>query len=348
MPREKKLTSREISAFCAQISMILKSSIPVEEGLAIMQGEMENEEGKKIVSGLLETVGRGEPLHAALLQSGRFPKYMVDMVEIGTQSGRLDEVMDSLCEYYQREEDIASGVRSAVTYPLIMIAMMVLVIGVLLIKVLPVFAQVFEQLGSEMSAFARSVMALGSLIGRYSALILGVLVLLALLFWLLRRTEGGRRMLDRFLDSFFLTRKLRAKIASGRFAAAMALMLSSGLDTDQSLEMAKRLVDNERTGLKIARCQERIAAGESFSQALGEAGLFGGIYARMVAVGFKTGSADTVMGKLADRYEEEIDAQIASLVSVLEPTLVAILSVIVGMVLLSVMLPLMGIMSSIG
>ena len=82
MPREKKLTSREISAFCAQISMILKSGIPVEEGLAIMQGEMENEEGKKIVSGLLETVGRGEPLHAALLQSGRFPKYMVDRVAV--------------------------------------------------------------------------------------------------------------------------------------------------------------------------------------------------------------------------------------------------------------------------
>ena len=126
------------------------------------------------------------------------------------------------------------------------------------------------------------------------------------------------------------------------------MMLSSGLDVDQSLDMAANLVDDIKTQEKISRMKQQMAQGASFAEALLETQLFSSVYARMITVGFKTGSADAVMKKIADRYEEEIDETISKLLGVLEPTLVAVLSVIVGMILLSVMLPLMGIMSSIG
>ena len=128
---KKMLTSAEISTFCAQLSMILKSGIPAAEGLSIMHSDMQKAQGREIVGTILEHAEMGEPFHMALCACGLFPKYVLDMVEIGEQTGKVDEVMDYLCEYYEREETIARNIRSAVTYPLIMIVMMGLVIGVL-------------------------------------------------------------------------------------------------------------------------------------------------------------------------------------------------------------------------
>lgn len=345
---KKMLTSAEISTFCAQLSMILKSGIPAAEGLSIMHSDMQKAQGREIVGTILEHAEMGEPFHMALCACGLFPKYVLDMVEIGEQTGKLDEVMDYLCEYYEREETIARNIRSAVTYPLIMIVMMGLVIGVLVVKVLPIFQQVFRQLGSDLSPFSLRVMHFGSAVGRYSAVITAILAAVAAAIIVMNHTRGGREALASFQSRFFLTRNLYAKIASSRFAGAMAMMLSSGLDTDQSLDLAAKLLDHSYISKKIAKCKEQIAQGSSFAGALEETEIFSGIYSKMVSVGFKTGSVDTVMRKLADRYEEEIDARISDILSLLEPTLVAVLSVIVGMILLSVMLPLMGIMSSIG
>jgi type IV pilus assembly protein PilC len=256
--------------------------------------------------------------------------------------------MDSLTGYYEREEELAKSVRSAVTYPLVMVAMMLVVITVLVVQVMPIFQRVFEGLGSGMTGVSAGIMRFGELVGRYAFVVLGLVALLAIAYYLMRTTAKGRAVLDRWKASFVVTRKLNANIASGRFASAMSLMLSSGLDTDQSLEMVERLIDNRTVRENIAQLKQEIRDGASFPDALVNAGVFSGVNASMITVGFKTGSMDLVMEKLARRYEEEIDTQLGSMIAILEPTLVAVLSVIVGLILLSVMVPLMDIMSTIG
>jgi type IV pilus assembly protein PilC len=328
--------------------MILKAGIPVAEGVSMMLEDLDNREGKQILEKVHEETSMGQPLWMALEAAGYFPKYMVDMTRIGESTGKLDNVMDSLSSYYEREEELAKSIRSAVTYPLVMVAMMLVVITVLVVRVMPIFQRVFESLGSEMTGFSAGVMRFGELAGRYSFVVFAVIAALVIAFFIMRATAGGRATLDRWKATFFATRNLNAKIASGRFASAMSLMLSSGMDTDESLEMVGRLVDNRAMHENIESLKKQMADGATFPDALTNAGIFSGVNARMVAVGFRTGSVDLVMEKLARRYEEEIDAQINGMIAVLEPTLVAILSVIVGVILLSVMLPLMGIMSSIG
>jgi len=342
------LSASELSAFCAQIAMIMKSGISVGEGISIMCEDTKNPQGREVLEKIREDIDTGASFNQAIAATGKFPKYMVDMSEIGEATGKLDDVMDSLCLYYEREENISKNIRNAVTYPLIMIAMMIVVILVLIVRVMPVFNEVFIQLGSEMTDFSLAIMNLGIIIGRYSFVFIGLIAVFVVLYAVLRHTKGGRRILAKWAASFVATRNLNAKISSGRFASAMSLMLSSGLDTDQSLDMVYNLVDNEYIRGKITLCKKHISEGSTFSDALVKSEMFTGIYARMINVGFKTGSVDMVMRKLADRYEEEVDSQIGNIISVLEPTLVAILSIIVGMILLSVMLPLMGIMSSIG
>jgi type IV pilus assembly protein PilC len=186
----RALSADELSVFCAQLAMILKSGIPVAEGLSIMHGDMQKTAGEAILADLNARVQAGGPLHEALDGAGCFPKYMVDMVQIGSETGRLDEVMEQLSIYYEREEQIAKSVKSAVAYPLVMIVMMILVIGVLIVRVLPIFAQVFAQLGAEMSAFSVGVMNFGAASAGVCAVITAVAAVLVLAGFVASRNTG--------------------------------------------------------------------------------------------------------------------------------------------------------------
>ena len=346
--RKDLLTPSEISAFCAQMSMILKSGISLTEGVDIMFEDAGSPDGREILGTILEELEVGAPLHTALKKSEKFPDYMLTMVEIGEAAGRLENVMDSLTSYYEREEAVLRAVRSAVTYPLVMIVMMLAVITILIVQVMPIFNEVFQGLGAQMTGFSLVVMNFGEALGRYSFVILLVVVLGTVMFFIFRATPVGKSCIERFKENFFLTRDLYSKIASGRFASAMSLMLASGMDTDKSLEMVTKLVSTPNVKKKIKLCQEKLENGMRFSDALAEVGIFSGVYARMVSVAFKTGAMDSIMEKLAKRYEDETNNKIGNIIAVVEPTLVAVLSVIVGVILLSVMLPLMGIMAAIG
>lgn len=341
-----KLSSGEVAAFCEQMAYMVGAGISVQEGLMIVEDDLKNETGAQLVHEMLETVESGRTLGEALKASGRFPDYMVHMVEIGEASGRLEHVLGSLCTYYERQESLNKSIRSAVTFPLIMIAMMIAVILVVIIEVLPVFENVFHQLGGEMSGFVQGLMQFGGAVSQYAVVIIIVVAAIIAVFVVLRGTKRGRAALSGIYERMF--RKTASAVASGRFASAMALMLGSGMDVDEALKMALTLNENPGTHKKILLMQELMSEGMGFADAIVKAGMFSGLYEKMITVGFKTGTLDVVMQKIAVQYEEEADRRMNGVVSALEPTLVAVLSLIVGMILISVMLPLMGVMSAIG
>lgn len=342
----KKLSSGEVAAFCEQMAYMVGAGISMQEGLMIVEEDLKNETGAQIVQELLDAVEEGQTLGMALKKSARFPDYMVHMVEIGEASGRLEQVLKSLCAYYERQESISRSIKSAVTFPLIMIAMMIAVILVVIIEVLPVFENVFRQLGGELSGFVQGLMQFGSAVSQYAVVIVVVIAAIIALILVLRATKGGKLFLASIYEGIF--RRTATAVASGRFASAMALMLSSGMDVDAALEMALELNENPGTRKKILAMQGMMSEGMGFSDAIVKAEMFSGLYGKMITVGFKTGTLDSVMQRIAARYEEEADRRMSAIVSALEPTLVAVLSLIVGMILISVMLPLMGVMSAIG
>lgn len=341
-------SAEDVSMFCTQMALILRSAIPLEDGVAAIEEEIEDKAAKAVVDSVREAVSMNTPFYQALQESGAFPAYMVNMVEIGEKAGKLDDVLAALGQHYEREAALKKNIKRAVVYPLLLVLMMAVVISVLVIKVLPVFSQVFRDLGSEMSAFSTFVMNMGMGVGKYAFIIVLVLVALVLCAFLFARTKKGGAAAGKALAHFGPTRKLSSKIASARFASVMSMMLSSGYSTDEALELVPKIIPSDVAVEKIEQCREKVAGGMSFAEAIREVNLFPGIYGRMVGVGAKTGSLDTVMQKLAALYEEEVDDSIDRAVAVIEPALVAVLSVIIGAILLSVMLPLMGIMSSIG
>lgn len=345
---KKQLSHSEIASFCSQTAMLFHAGIPPAESMSLLSQDAASPEGREIIQAILITCQKGEPFSQALAGCGVFPSYFIHMIRLGEESGNLDVVMQSLNDYYEREENISHSIRSAISYPCIMIGMMLLVIFVLVAKVLPIFNQVFIQLGSEMTGFSASLLKLGQALNRYSVFCIIFVGALIFLFILVRKTTTGRRLSAGFFSRFPLTRSFYEKTAAGRLAGGLALTLSSGMDTYMSLDMVSQLVEHKGMQQKIAACKASIQAGSGFAEALASSGIFSSLYSRMVAIGFRSGSIDSVMQKIADRYQKETDRRIEAMISALEPTLVIILSLIVGMILLSVILPLMGIMSSIG
>lgn len=348
MKKQRVLSNEEIASFCSQTAMLVSAGITPAESIRIMLSDAASADGKKLLSAILDVCQQGEPFHEALSRTGVFPDYVIQTLALGEESGNLDVCMLSLADYYEKEDQISHSIRSAVTYPFLMIVMMAVVIFILISKVMPVFEQVYQELGSEMTGFSASLLTLGNSLNRYSVVFL---VLLAALFaWYLytSRTLSGQKLLRAFLNRFPLTKRFYESIACERFASGMALTLSSGMDTFSGLDMVSRLVGSHAMELKIGACRKAIEQGDSFADALSSSGIFNHLHSQMIAVGFKSGNIDNVLNKIAESYEREADRRIQSVISVLEPTLVIILSVIVGLILLSVILPLMGIMTSIG
>ena len=334
--KQQMLGNLEIAAFCDQLSMIVSAGIPIYEGISILQEDAPEEETAEILSVISNSLDHGSSFCDALRET----KYVLDMIGIGELAGKLEEVLNALTGYYKREESIQNSIKNAVTYPLLMIAMMLAVILVLIAKVLPVFHQIYMELGSDLTGFAGAMMRFSDALNQYLFVIVIVLIAAAAGIFLISKSDAGQK--------FFKKRPLALSTAASRFANCMALALSSGLDTDQGLMLAEQLVDNPYMASRIKKCRDLTASGRGFAEAVLTSGIFSKIYTSMITIGFRTGSMDEVMHQISEEYEEETDKQIAKFISVLEPTLVIILSIFIGLILISFLLPLIGIMSSIG
>jgi len=345
MGTKNTLSAEELAAFAAQLSLTVKTGIPLSEAIMILLEDADTETAKTLLGKILDKLEMGESLADALKEAGVFPIYMTQMIEIGEASGRLDNVLDSLHRYYDREDNIAKSAKNAITYPAIMLVILIVIIVILVTRVLPIFNQVFNTLGGEMTPLAQGAMRVGEIISNSSIVLVIVVVVIAIILLVLGITKGGRKALATFGQKVFS--KLADRMAAAKFASGMSLMLASGLDIDRAVELTLPLMNNPKMYAKVAQLKGMTEQGQSFTESVVQTKIFSGMQGRMLTLGFKSGNLDNVMDKIAGDYEREVDERLDNLISVIEPTMVAILCVIVGLILLSAMLPLLGVMSAI-
>lgn len=339
----KKLSVEELSAFSGQISLMTRAGLSVLDGLELMRKDSENSDEAAILDQMLESYRSSASLSRAMEASGVFPSYMTGMVRTGEATGNLDQVMERMELHYQRESELRTSIRQAVLYPILLSIMVTAVILILIIQVMPMFDRVFQELGSSLTGLPLVLSRLGrSLSG--SGFILIVLVLaIAVALLLLGRGEHGAALLQK-LPGF---QSVRNEEAASRFAAHMALVLSSGLPVEDGLDMAQELTDDPDFQKKLEDCRKRMEEGETFAESLKDSKIFSGLYAQLAETGSRTGTMDEAMEKVADLYQSELDSAIDAHIARLEPALVIIMSVIVGGILLSVMVPLISILSAV-
>lgn len=345
--RGSRLSPDELSMLCEQLAMILGSGLPLHDGVEALCDNYKDTRFALGFEKLNEVVLNSGSLYTGVQAAGIFPHYMVEMTQIGEKTGELDTVMRQMAQYYEREAKIKRAMRSAITYPLVLVVMMAVLIVVLLVRVLPIFENVFRSMGVSADNTSNQWMAVGISVGKGVLIAAGVVILLVAVFALMVRGDKAHPAKSFVFRLISPLGRLNDKLCASRFSAALAMMLKSGYPLDESLTMIAGILNDPYITKKVEACRLKMEQGETFPQAVESIGIFDKLHCRMIRVGFQSGQTDTVMEKLAAVYEEEADDAITKVVSIIEPSLVALMSIIIGSILLSVMLPLLSMMSGI-
>ena len=342
----KTITNGELSSLTMELSMLLHAGIGVGDALSMLSGE---DGYRDLLDGMARRADEGEPLSQCLREGGRIPAYVCGLVEVGEETGRTEEALAALSRYYERRARLDRQVRSALLYPAVMLVLMLLVIAVLLVRVLPIFDDVYASLGGRLTGVAGGLLALGR--GLDAAMpVLWVVLAVAVGFF--AAFAGVESFRDRVLALWRRGRGDRGvsrRMNNARLAQAMAMGMASGLPLERSMELAASLMEDVPPArARCEDCRARLEGGAALSAAMGESGLLPAGACRLLEIGQRGGTADAAMEKIARDLSEDGEAALEDLVNRVEPALVLVCSILVGLILLSVMLPLMHIMSAIG
>lgn len=340
-----KLTMSEKYMFCNQMAMILESGFSLNQGVTMVYEEMDDKNIKGVLQEVAKYLDEQVSFSEAIDLTKAFDDYMVNLVKVGETSGNLDDVMQSLSEYYARIDDITNKLKQALTYPIILIIMMVVVVGIIVFKVLPIFKDVLNGLGSDLSSYANSFMEFGQIFSLICFAVLLVLVIVIIAGYLYQRVTHVN-VLSNVVQKSFLTRKLSRALNKAQITYALSLFMSSGYDLQEAMKFVPKLVDDKQLRANLEKCNEDLINGDSFVEVIKKYQIYQGMQLNMIQVGFKTGQVDIIMKQLSNSFQEEVSRAIDQFLNIIEPTIVTLLSLVVGIVLMSVMLPLISIMSS--
>lgn len=347
--KKHNLTNDEISTLCLELALLLHSGVDAGSGLFLLAEEEGSSSLGTLLTSMARQVDEGGSLAGAFRDCGAFPEYVCGLVQVGEQTGRTEEALRSLARYYEDRAQLDRQLRSSLLYPAVLLLVMLAVIVVLLTQVLPVFNDVYANLGGQLTGVAGSLLALGQALDRLMPLLCLLLGLAVVLLAAFAGSFSFRSRILAFWRSRMGDKGVSKKLNNARFAQALSMGMSSGLTMEESLDLAASLLsDLPAAQRRCQDCRSRLDEGTPLAKAMGESGVLPRADCRLLDLGMRSGSGDSVMIQIAQRLSREGEDALAARMGQIEPTLVVISSILVGMILLAVMLPLMNIMTAIG
>jgi type IV pilus assembly protein PilC len=340
-----KLSLEENYIFCHEMAMILDAGFSISQGLDMIYDECEDNHLKLAIEKVISSFQENYQLSESIKDTKMFDSYMCHLVEVGELNGNMDDIMNSLADYYQNMDHMLFQLKQAFTYPIFLLCMMFVVIGVIAFKVLPIFDEVLRSLGTKLSTYAYTFMSIGQTLSLIAFIIIGVIVIVMIGAYSYSRFSQTL-LIQLFLNKSIITRKLSYLLSTAQMTYAFSLFVSSGYDMSEAIRYVVQFIEHPGLHKKLILCEQDLKNNLSFEEVVKKHHLYHGMSLNMIQVGSKTGQIDQVMKDLAVYYQEESSSSIQNFINTIEPSIVIILSVIVGIVLLSVMLPLMSIMSA--
>jgi len=349
MSKNRQLDDLGVSAFCESMGMMLRAGIQTDEAIGLLQSDSKKNAGilSEGLAVMKEQVDQGRGLDRAMKESGIFPRYAIQMVETGDTAGRMEDILFRLASYYREQKTISEKLRNAVTYPAAMLVLIVVVLAAMLTMVLPAFTDVYDSLTGSLAASSYRYIrwAYGFC---WAALVIMVLLAAALLVGMALWKTGKREAVEAVLNRIPLCRAILENMGMFRFTAALTTFIASGELQDKAVQESIPMTDCRSVEEKLARCVSRMEEGHSIAQAAYDEELFEPVYGRMLLAGERSGNLESVLQRLTALLEENGGLLADRLVGIVDPLLSGILMVTVGISLLSVMLPLIGMMNSVG
>ena len=343
------LSEEQISVFCRSLAMMLRSGVTMQEAveLFVQDGDDASPLLHSTAQQMEKALGEGQSFAQTARDTGAFPEYALGVFSMAELSGRLDEVLDRLADYYDRQHALNERLRSTLTYPVALLLMMCGVLSVLVFSVLPMFVRVYNSLTGSLAASSYAYVLAASLIGRVSLVLAVAVSAVLLVLAVMLHTQKGREKLNGPMERSRFTRKAAWQLAVSQMADTVSTMLASGAEEDSALEQCIR--QTSHTGLRTAlqACRSDMQQGTGMAQAFLRHKVLPPLYARMLQGGSESGSLPAAMESVALRMGQEAENALCRLIDDIEPVLIGFLTVSVGFTLLSVMLPLLGILSAV-
>ena len=344
----QNVTAKEISVFCRQMSVVFFSNITIMEGVSLLAEQTESKQLRLCLEELVQHMNGGLTFAEALgMYHNIFPKYLINMIAIGETSGTLDSVFVRLADYYEKEHKNSRKLRQAITYPAILAVLMFGIILLLTLKIIPMFEDILESMAGEMPDITKVIFAISSFISQQIFIIAGMITAIVIFAVFVSRTEKRRRLFDRIKLHAPISRYVVTRLITARFAKSLSILLKSGVQLLNALDEVKTLIDNKAVRVKYDAAVEKVKSGSELSSALAEVGVFPKLFLKMLIIGQTTGKLDEMLDKSSAIFDDESDEAISRITVLVEPILIIALSVIVGVILISVMMPMTAIMNSI-
>lgn len=344
----KNFNYDELSLFCFELGLMLKSGLPLLEGIELLSDEIGNPNFKNIVAKLKEDITAGESFHSSLSKHREFPDYMINIIKIAELSGNMDTEIERLSVHYEKLSMINHKVAKAVTYPAILATMMLAVIVILIVKVIPIFRDILLSMGGNIPPGTAFIFSVSTFLATNMMVIIAVLLLLTISAYLYFKSEKGHMLWKKWLTESFATKDLYKKLIAVRFAQSMSLMLRSGITYEESVVYVADVLDNSYAKEKLLASLEKLKGDYNMAELLADTQLMPVLFIKMLKIGNQTGETEKVFDKLSNIYDMQVDKAISKFTSVIEPLLIGTLSVVVGIILISVILPIINIVSSMG
>lgn len=331
---------RELAIFTRQFSVMIDAGLPLIQCLEILGSQQENKNFATIIQTTRSDVESGSTLSDAMRKHPKvFDSLYVNMIAAGEAGGILDQILERLSTYIEKAVKLKSQVKSALMYPSIVCLVAFGVILIIMYKVIPTFAAMFASSGNELPIPTQITMTVSKFVESY---IIFVILFMGLVFWALNKyheTYHGRRVLDRIFLKIPVFGDLLSKIAIARFCSTLATLIGAGVPILDGIEITARTSGNAIVEDALMAVRKEIEEGKTISEPLTKSSIFPGMVVSMIGVGESTGALDTMLSKIADFYEEEVDVAVATLMSMLEPILIVFLGVIIGFIVISLYLP---------
>lgn len=341
-------SNEETAAFCESLAYMLHAGISNGSALDVMAEDEERIPYKKRLKAMADEANNGTALSEIFKKTGYFEGYMSDMVEVGEKTGRVEEALTAISDTCTKRASLDRQIKSSLVYPSILLIVMLAVIAVLLIVVLPIFDEVYAQLGSGLSGVAGGFLAFGKVLSKFTPVLVCIFVAAVVFLIAFSMVKPFRDKVLNILWKKNGSGGVAGKVITARFAQGMSMCLSSGLEVEDAIKVAAKMSDSEEGPEKADKCITMLNTGHTLPEALKEADLLGATQCRILEAGIKSGMEDIAMKAISTKLTVDSELALADSISSIEPVMTVISSVLVGIILISVMIPLMNIMAAIG
>lgn len=344
-----KVKLKDIAVFCRQFYVMLDSGLSVGKTLNILMEQDENQKMKEALIGVNADVKRGETLANSMRKrKDVFPRLLTSMVDAGEKSGNLDMILKRMADYYEKENKIRGKIKSAMIYPIVLGIVAIIAITFILTFVMPTFIQMFEENNVELPAITKVVLATSKMIGKYGIIIFIILVVGIYFLGKYFRSEEGQYKLSHINLKVPIIKKLTQKIIVSRFTRTLGIVSSSGMSLVTSLEVVASVVGNKIAEKELLGVKDKVIRGESLGESIMKIKIFPPMLGSMVKVGEESGSLDSILDKTADFYDDELEREIQTATALIEPLMIVVMGIIIGILLISILTPMFKMYNSIG